>query len=273
MKIQRFSHPDDVKNDYWEQLYLLQKQCWGERPFWEFKKCSECHRVYSVEDVLWEGEKIVEGKDFSCISCDGETYDMYDRNFIDEMKKYFKDNVYLILSISWSDEVIGFWIVTKKSISEVVSYDFSSRPNSYDTNKLSQEIAFLAFGNREKVYNDIILLNHIYVIPELRWTTLFFQMFRTMLESFQEDIDLPSILETRFDSRVYPYLRALGFRDIFEDQYGYIPQIIRNNKVLLQQLISAEKWEKIPYLKESLRYAKKVIQENPQFTGVKIYSE
>ncbi|USN58369.1 MAG: hypothetical protein H6767_09005 [Candidatus Peribacteria bacterium] len=49
---------------------------------------------------------------------------------------------------------------------------------------------------------------------------------------------IPVVLETRYDSDFYPITRALGFKNIIHDKFGYVIQVGPTYGELLQKLLT-----------------------------------
>lgn len=270
MQIKKISDVSDISEMHLDQLYLLQKQCWGSEPFREFQICNDCSRIYSTQEVLGSQDVSAWQVNFSCSACNTNTSDIYDKSFIEEIRNYLHGNVCLILAMSLDDSIQGFWVMAQKSVRDIVSYEFDTRPASYNAKDLEQSLSQKLFGDIQSGYREALLLHQIYVTPEFRSLGLAYMILKSMFQSFSDALSLPTILETRYDSKFYSITRTLGFQDTdFPDQYGYIPQFLPDSSHILSAIESVK--HRTSQLSLYSWLAQGVLDTNPWFTAPRYY--
>ena len=274
MEIRTISVADEISERHLYQLYELQKICWWSEPFREFKKCPCCSRLYSIEDVLWKNDNSDLDIDFECVPCSEMTEDIYGEEFLQEIRDYIKGDVNLILSLSAEDKLSWFWVITRKTIEGIVNYEFATRPDSYDPKLLQSDLSEVSFSDSQMYYKSVILLHHIYITPGLRGTWASFQILKTMFESFSHFLDThPVILETRFDSWLYPITRYLWFQDRVFDKYWYVTQVLPQAQDIHEDIssLSHDTSSRKQCLEKYAKHAKHIISSNKIFTNTRFY--
>jgi len=86
--------------------------------------------------------------------------------------------------------------------------------------------------------------------------------------------DHPTILETRFDSGLYPITRCLWFQDVTQnDKYGYIPQFLQDSTNILQDISRLSNYSDFKdQLHAYKKHSQEILMQNPDFTSVRCYA-
>jgi len=263
-------------SDYWsipcclsEQLFIHQTLCWWSEPFWEFAICTWCKKVYSIESLWLKPEEI--DKNYvltqSCCECDSDLSHMYlNKEFETEIIDYFSWNVNLVLS---SEQWILTWfgLTIRKTVQDLLDYELSTRPNSFNTAELGSVIS-------DDLTDEIICFQHIYTIPEMRKTGLWMLILRKMLDSLSQFQDSPVVLETHLQSWGYPLARSLWLDNVYgPDKFGYMVQVAPRLSII-QDLIwtGGNNTQFSPDIFRKFRQeAEEIVQQNPSILQPKKY--
>lgn len=278
MKYLHFNDLHEVPHDLREEFFLAEAKCWWNEPFNEFSICNDCGRLHSIQDLWMKPNSIGTANlsDFNCLDCGGGLSSFY---LNDEFKKeaydYFNENVWLILLLSERWDLLGFGLIVKKKIQDLLEYEFSTRPQSHNIDNIWWELNNY-FWYQSKLEEMVLCIQHIYVDSRIRWSAFWMNILRKMFEVFTSIQDFWVVLETRYDSWLYPLTRSLGFSDVSEpDQYGYIVQAAKSSQKVTELLNSTLSTDWCTALKPLLqRYreeAKKVMQDNPSFSWKRFY--
>lgn len=239
MKIETYKKAINIPEKYFESLVDREIECWGSRPFDEYKICAnpECKAIFSIEDIYettWNyrnRENEEKSEDFKCTCCNSKTEFIYEKtNFLEVVKEYIKWEVSRVLLTHNNEKVEWFWILSKTTLSWAINYEFATRPNSYDKEELLKTLSKKLFWTENARNEEITLLHQIYVSKKFRWYWFWKQILKKILE-FKWSDDIPILLETRYNSEFYPISRSIGFENIMNDKYWYICQYIpkKNN--------------------------------------------
>lgn len=259
MKLLTISSYEDFPKQYLNDFLYLQRDCWGREPFGEFHICPDCKRLYSIEEVCWvENISSYSSVIHICNECKCETELMYWEDFLEVIKDYFQYNVGVILAFSDSWELVWFWVIVKKAIQDILEYEFSTRPKSYPQD-LSLALSQKAFGDILHIHTEVLLLHHIYVIPQFRSSGLVFLIIQKLLDFFYW-YDWPILLETHLLSKFYPITRYLWFENVWNpDRYWYVAQVSDSLGDIKKSLESIIIWK---YISSSLH----IFREEASYT-------
>ena len=274
-----FSHYNEFSEGLVSEFINAAIYCWGSAPFNEFKICTSCKRIHSVEevyslDVPLLDESIVKyiPDNFPCTDCGSATLNMYDKKeLMENLKKYFEFNVYMVLSFTEEWRISAFGVMVKKSIQDIVDYDFSTRPNSYNKDQLCIDIYKKLFRRESSESKEVLCLQNIYVSPSERWKQISLKLIGKMFSHFlPEEGDIPAILETKIDSNFYSISRCLGFENIWDfDKYWYIVQGIPQVSDLVNiNQISHNIRNQLSYFNKESSY---FLNKNPNLLAPKFY--
>jgi hypothetical protein len=99
MKVETYKRGIDIPEKYLPSLVDSEIECWGARPFDEYKICKnpQCKAIFAIEDIYETIEnyrkRINEEKseNFKCTCCSYETKNFYEKNdFLEIVKEYVK---------------------------------------------------------------------------------------------------------------------------------------------------------------------------------------
>lgn len=280
MKILSYKKASDIEEKYLSSLVDSEIECWWQKPFDEYKICTnpECKAVFAIEDVyknLQNYRNRVDNtisENFKCLDCDYKTEFIYEKNeFLEIIKEYIKWEVSRVLLIDESEKVEWFWVLSKDSLENIINYEFATRPNSYDKNKLLKKLSQKLFWFKYSWNEKVALLHQIYVRNIYRWMWFWKEILKNILKNKWEE-KIPVILETRYDSEFFSMTKSMWFNDLINDKYWYVVQYISWNNNSFQfskisnlfQSISDKFWF---YKKESL----KILLSNEKFSFRKYY--
>lgn len=229
MEIKTFNK-DNFPFEYLDDLVDNQIKCWWEEPFWEFAKCSNsnCNKMFSIEDIYGDIKNYQDNfneLNNCCDECNSKTNLLYSKEYFrDIIIDYVKWNVELILLLE-NDKIEWFWIYNKKTLSEVIDYEWNLRPNSFKKECIEKNMKHLGLNNNQEVN----LFQHIYISNDYRKGTLWYKLVNKFLDI--EDKTLPSFLETKFNGEFYPVWRKIWYTNVLNDKYWYVIQIKLPNKI------------------------------------------
>jgi len=238
MEIKSYKKVSDVPEKYLSSFVEAEIKCWGARPFDEYMVCknSKCKALYSIEDVHWTKGDINDSFDFKCIECDNDVEACYDReDFLRETIEYFKREASVVLIIE-NEKVEWLTLLSKTSVEWLIDYEFATRPNSYPKDILLQKISEKIFWMQDASKEELIHWNHMYLNTNLRKNNLSFNLSKAIFSLNPEYKDYPLIGETRFETKIYPIFRRIGFEEIMWDKHWYISMFLPKIQIILDYL-------------------------------------
>ncbi len=284
MKIETYKKASDIPKKYLPSLVDSEIECWGSRPFNEYKICSnsECGAIYAIEDIYetidnyrnrTDNEK---ANNFECSCCNTKTEFIYEKqNFLEILKEYIKWEVSRVLLLDDNENVEWFGVLSKDTLKNIIYQIFDSRPWSWDREKAILEISKKIFWNDNSREEEFICSHQIYISPFAReWNIavdILIELF-SLNESFRW---FPIIGETRYDSKFYPVTRIMGYQDILDDKYWVVLQASNSYNFVLDFFNSIKSFSDKSIFKDILRYKKeslKILKENSNFTTQKFYT-
>ena len=280
MQIKSYQDASDIEERYLHGLANSQAECWWAKPFDEYRICTNenCKTLFSIEEVLWDILNIrkseLRNSHFSCTQCNSETEEIYETQyFISEMKKYFLWEVSAVLIIDESDNIEGFWVLSKTTIKGVTEFEFNTRVWSYDQDQIIIDISKALYWVENAENEDIICFHQIYLSPLIRNSQLSYEALKSLFEINEERYkEIPLIWEPRYDNRFYPILRSIGWENLTHDKYWYVIQYLEKYGDMLEFLNTHDwyqsfLWNMIKYKRES----KSILKEYPELWGKKSY--
>jgi len=138
MEIRSYENAQDMPEHLLPSLVDSQIECWGAKPFDEYKKCNDCHSLFSIEDIHGSVAQFREdnrsvAEDFECSECGGDTDFFYKpEEFIEVVKDYVKGEVSSVLLVTPEEKVEGFSSVSKATLSSFFDNELTTRPHSYN---------------------------------------------------------------------------------------------------------------------------------------------
>ncbi|MDD5213607.1 MAG: GNAT family N-acetyltransferase [Candidatus Gracilibacteria bacterium] len=279
MELKSYKKASEIPKKYLASLVDAEIECWGSRPFDEYKICTNpnCKAIFSIEDIYETVANYINrindelAKNFKCSCCNSKTELIYEKNkFLEIIKEYIKGEVSRVLLIDDNERVEGFGVLSKTNLSGAINYEFATRPASYDKEELLKSLSKELFGTEDAGEEQISLLHQIYVSHLYRGTGFGKQILNSILE-FNGNDNIPILLETRYDSEFYPISKTLGFKNIMNDKYGYtcqyIPKkdyfILANKPTILKEISAKFSF----YKKEALE----ILSLNNSFLTQKFY--
>lgn len=249
MEIKSYKQASDIPDSILSSLVDSEIECWGLEPFSEYKICSDCKAVFSIEEVHWSLEdfrnKTKSWDDFECLECNWKTHYIYEPSyFLEEAREYVKWDVSSILLLTPDQKVEGFWILSKTNMSWLMEREFATRPSSYKKEDLLESLLDNFSWVDDLLNQDFICLHQIYISPYFRRVFKVFDMLKHMFSLRKEDSDLPIIMETRYDSKFFPITKKMWFDDIIDDKYWYVIQYLSKYMNLVNFLIANQKLTK-----------------------------
>lgn len=274
--IQTWEYKDASKiPEVWlSSLVDAEAYCWWAEPFSEYVICEEntCWKISSLEDVFEKIDDTVMQDIslpswFCCPDCYWWVRLIYEKeSFLEVLREYFQGNVSAILLWEQENDIQGFGIINKTSIEKLLHIDFATRPNSFDFSDIFSEISQKAFQWALTTDTEVVCWHQLFLSQSIRTNTLFWDTLYKLFLLNPEYSDLPILLETRYDSRVYPILRWLGFQDICHDRYGYVIQYFPKYWDFLESLeMKVYDTLSLTDVKKYRKYALEVLHNNPRF--------
>lgn len=267
MQIESYKHWNTIPDDLFSSMVQTQIECWWQEPFWEYMICenTQCRKIVSIELA----EEIKDWSKISCPCCSGGMKKIYEYSeFYDILKEYFNWKVSAILLLNeWESnkEILWFWSLSLTNIEGVVDLELATRPSSFHPATLKELLATHLFpGGIED--DNIVCCHQIYIAERIRTIALFWEMQTALMQTNPEYSDMPVVLETRFDSRLYPILRSVWFEDLTYDQYWYVVQYFPRFWDLIAY-VEEKKYLDMPVssLRRYRKHALKILNEHPEF--------
>ena len=268
MEIKTYEEARNLPERYIPEISKMQIECWWLSPFWEFLKCDDCSRIYSIWDVYWSIDEYRNRKDdenFPCICCWWNTSQIYPQDEFEELiREYIKWDVSVILWLNQEDIVNWFWVVVWGSLKSILSRELSTRPWSYDYDSIFELLSRIVFWENYSWEENITLLHQLYISNKARWIwarkIIFWEMLRIARQRNKH-----VIMETRYDIPMYQISRWIWFQNVANDKYWYVIQHSEHQAIKSLSDISREEHKKIK--QEALR----ILSENPEFSNPKFY--
>ncbi len=272
-----FPDASTIPESYVEKLVLPQIQCWWASPHNEYKICIEdtCKRVIWIEEVhKWkENTQVLNdySNNYCCPECSSDTDYIYESwHFLEVIKEYFTSEVWVILLESDSEEIVWFWLQKHTTIESVVDYEFATRPASYHSSELWEQLSRAIFQDSNAQDESIILFHHIYVDPKVRTATNSFRLLSDLFLKLSRNPELPVIWETRYDANFYAISRSMWFQDLIWDQHWYVTQYWPRYADIQDYITQHEKWWyrwMIWNMQTYKQEAKNILEKYPDLTG------
>jgi hypothetical protein len=273
ISIQGFPDSWEIPDNLLDSLIDAEIECWWSEPFWEFLICEsqECWKLYSIEETLWDIEQLrnfdTSKLCFNCTACHSPTKYVYPKGeLFNTYKQYFNDKVSSVLLFAEKKNVVEwFGIMSLTDIEGVVNLEFNTRPWSFDKDKLSTTLTQEISPETLSVQQEVVCFHQLYISPHIRQHDVFWDTVLRLF-SLKSHENTSVTLETRYDSKVYPLMRVLWFRDVFHDQYGYVVQVLEEYGKVIEFI---EKLSEYDWLVSSLikykRHANDMLAKNPHF--------
>lgn len=238
MEILEYKNAIDIPDSLIPSLARSEVECWWAEPFSEYKICDDCKWLYSIEEVHGSVENFRNNStcwdDYECVECWWETNYMYKtEEFIDMIREYIKWDVSAVLLVTPEEEVEGFWVLTKTNYLDVIMWEFNTRPWSYEK-KLLKNLLIKEFEGNDS--DEILCLHQIYIYEFLRWRKNLFGILNSMFKSIDLSTMSPILLETRYDSKLYSIMQSLWAKDLINDKYWYVIQVIKDSKFFINYI-------------------------------------
>ncbi len=280
MQLKSYKDASKIEERYLPQLATRQAECWWAKPFDEYRICqnTSCKAIFSTQEVLWDVLKIRAPEssciDFRCTECWDETKEVYQQEeFIELMKEYFLWEVSWLLVLDESDQVEGFWVISKTNISSLMRLELNTRPGSYEINETIKKISQTLYEDENCEDEEIICFHQIYISPIVRNSDLSYQAFKNLFEINKDEYkDIPLIWESKYDNKFYPILRSMGVENITHDKYGYILQTLSKYSHILDFLETHNGYQ--DFLSGMIKYKKEardILKKHPEFKKRKFY--
>lgn len=277
MDILEYKEAKYIPENLLQSLMKSEIECWWSEPFSEYKICSDCKAIFSIEEVHGSVENFRNGKNcwdnFQCLECCWKTKYMYKTDeFLDLVKEYIKGYVSAVLLVTSEGNVEWFGILSKTTISSILKNELNTRPNSYDIPKLKE----ILFNEIDKfIWSEILCLHQLYIYKDYRVENRSFNMMKKMFTINKSFQNIPIILETRYDCIWYLLWRLFWSKNLIDDRHWYVVQIIKNYSIFFEFLkknswptneLNSEKL--LPFKKESI----KILKNKKYFSERKFYS-
>ena len=241
-------------------LQVQQVLCWWVEPFAEFHICTSCNRLNSIKDL--DAEEDVKNnilKTYKCVCCWEQTKSFYQwSDFLQALQEYFSYETHVIIAREYSWEIQWYFALVRKTINELLSYELATRPNSYDHEKITEQI----WRND----NPLLCMQHMYINPNYRGKSFFSTFMIDGIRDFWIPKDEKVILETHFWSQAYPLTRSLWFQNIATEKYGYVLQLHSSRDELAQNLRKVH--SRVQFKQEQ----RDILSQNPSFLSEKFYT-
>ena len=247
MKLESFREAKNMPEKYLPSLVDAEIECWWSRPFSEFRICKSdiCKATYSIEDVYWsikEYQKMREQwkniEQFDCQECNSETWYVYEKGkFTEVIRDYIKWTVSSILLLWNNDIVRGFWIVTKKSIKDLLELELNTRPWSYNKEDLLTNLSLSIYWKNNAWDESVIYFNHLFIWEELRQEKYWWLLMQKLIKFVKYYNDIPTIIETKIHSNVYYFMKRMWLKDSFVDKYWYVVMYLCNDNCSYRDIL------------------------------------
>lgn len=285
MRLETYPEAKKMPEKYLSSFVDAEIECWWSEPFSEFRICKNnlCKAVFSIEDVYWNIEEFQKRRElwildnnFCCEECWDETEYIYEKEeFIELSKEYVKNDVSIILGLSNKKEVNWFWVISSTNVDSLLNVELNTRIWSYNKKLLLKNISESIFWIDDASEEKLLCLLHVYLAPYWREKNLCFELLKSMFLMKESEINKPIIMETRYDSRLYPISRLLGFQDLISDKYGYVVQYLDRFSSIINFFKANNTFFKPDLIWRKQLYkwvAMSIIAKNPIFVNRKFYN-
>lgn len=280
MNILEYKEAKYIPENLLQSLMKSEIECWWSEPFSEYKICSDCKAIFSIEEVHGSVENFRNGENcwdnFQCLECNWKTKYVYKTDdYFEHIKNYIKWDVLAILLVTPEKNVEWFGILSKSNLHSIIYDEIDSRPDSYDKNKAIQIISENIFSLYNTQNQEIVYSNQVYVSPSYRsWNTSFEVLKKLFTLNSEEFTGLPLVWETRYKSKFYPISRLMWYKDLMVDKYWNVLQYAPNYDSIVDFFNTVTSFLSKGIVKWMLWYKKEaenILKNNPSFLSRKFY--
>lgn len=276
MEILWYKNAIDIPVEYYPSFIDKEIECWWAEPFWEYMKCSNtnCSAIYSIEDIYGSISTYHKNdKWFPKFKCDCwcKVKLIYpEKIFLSQVQEYIKWQVSAVLVLDNDENIEWFWVISKTTLWWVIRNEFNTRPNSYNKETTIKELSLEIFWEEDLEEKEVICLNHIFLSDIFRWWNTSLELIKKLLLLNTEYKDIPVVLETRYDSKFYPIISALWFKDLLHDKYWYVIKYTKSYWEFLELILNTNSFRDLEKTTHKER-AKEVLDTNTSFSSRKFY--
>lgn len=285
MRLESYPEAKKMPEKYLPSLVDAEIECWWSEPFSEYRICKNdwCKAIFSIEDVYWSVEEFQKRRElwvlddtFCCEECWDETEYVYEKGeFISLTQEYVKKDVGCVIWTSDNNKVNWFWIISTTTVDSLLNLELNTRIWSYDKKELLKNISESIFWINDAWDEELLCLLHVYISPNWREKNLCFELLKSMFLLKENEVKKPIIMETRYDSRLYPISRLLWFKDLMSDKYGYVVQYLEQFSSIINFFKSNNTFFKPDLIWRKQLYkwvAMSILAQNPIFINRKFYN-
>lgn len=285
MRLESYKEAKNVPEKYLSSLVDAEIECWWSKPFSEYRICQndKCWATYSIEDVYWSVEEYQDKfrksnliDKFDCLECKTETWYVYEKEkFLELMKEYIKMQVSAVLALSEKHEIKWFWVLSKTNIESLLNIEINTRPWSYNMNEILDFFSKKFFSENNISDKELLCLLHIYISPSNRGKNICFELLKKLFLLKKDNKDIPIVMETRYDSKLYPISRLMWFEDMLNDKYWYVLQYLSKFSLLIDFFNNNNNFftDELKIKKNFFKkYANDILLNNPTFWIRKFYN-
>jgi len=218
---------------------LLNSLCGLEREVWgyygEYAVCSDinCRAIQNIPDAydgVDDEERFVPLSELEkngpnipdCPECGGPSELIFPPKIMPTFLKHqFSGGVFGSLLVGQNREVQGCTIAKKGKLEEL--FDSMNYRQSYNKEQYLASVAkCLNFDHENGKDKEFVSWNRLEIAHALRGQRHFFPLLKALLDQHPEYDSLPVIGDTRPKSKVYPFLKVIGYRDVMTDEHGWV---------------------------------------------------
>jgi len=225
-----------------KSLAELEREVWGY--YGEYAICSDinCRAVQSISEVydgVDDEENFIRLAELEkngallpdCPVCKQSSELFFPPNIMTKFLKHqFSSEIFGALLIDQNKDVQGCTIASRGKLVNIFN-SFNYRL-SYPQKEWLASIADCLGEEYKDGLKDVVSWNRLEIAHDLRGRGYFFPLLKALLDLHREYDNLPVIGDTRFESRVYPFLKAVGYQDIIADKHGWLTVALKRYKRL-----------------------------------------
>lgn len=233
------SNPKNISELDLKKIHEIEQDMWAEW-IWEYVKCENCLKVFSKRDIFWhlsqdilketvrKIEQLISLDSIKCTNCNSDAYHLWWDDYLDEIKKRYKDDlVYLTLyrDSSWEIRWFADWYINSFDI--IYEREFSNYYNwvwSEAIKKVWETKLWFPFPKEMFVWSSI------WIEEKYRNFFALFNMIKIFFNSFEENKnDILWIAESELWTNTHWIFQTVWAKWIWINKFVYEKSIWNKN--------------------------------------------
>ncbi|MBF0372990.1 MAG: hypothetical protein HQL39_06175, partial [Alphaproteobacteria bacterium] len=247
LELNSYQDMSTLDADLLGKLADKEREWWGYQGFGEYAICSHpsCRAVLSIDEVY----AVSQGEDYQpltalerdgprlpgCPECGGSTELLLPRAlFIEYLRYYFSHGVYGTLLLDDERRIRGATVALRTSRRTALERIINYR-NSYRVDSCLAAISRTLGDTHESDGSEpVVCWSRVALGRDLRGRSHLHRIVSDLLALQPNNADLPLLGDTRFDTRLHPILKAIGFRDVATDAHGCVMITLKRQRTLTE---------------------------------------